>query len=1837
MLYKQVGFKILRMASFKIQIAANVNNTFGANVYAVAFKEEYAMPDRSDDIMTYVQNHKGSAGVVQLHVLSNPGVLDVVPSIDADTITVEGEITTVYANLSDNTGHNIPYVFSEYSVYVVAENYLSLVSAGYGGRRNAYSNVLSEADIVINRVIAFEDYISTDDYSKNRLQLTANITNFPSGNIVQYYIVGFVNADEVDSATAVWYVDQSIDNNDEFGTNQTVVSGNVTVPEVAILERLTHVVGNDVTDSRVVFEVNDVNTSIVYIIARDLGQGASVLTPESKESYQMEIESGVFSEPGNVSHARIKDMRFDYESGNVIANFSAYSAYSPPTSMRVLAVERNALGIDTRTVVDAAFMNEHGTLFEITSGAIRNVYTLSDFNMRTALTAVSPAIVFSTIDSSREYDMVMLLQTDDASKNDLVYMLSNAEAPHQTQSSIGDSYTHDRPRAILQQSGIVFDTPLQGNISTYTHQFVPHTDVYLVASTNPGMDMDALLSNVDTSESYVQKYAYTDLNMDITAPFEFSTLMNSGSTQPLAAANIEDVHVLTLYPWMVVDGDSANTDYFIQKIDASKITLTRADFSDTDDMYARTDSLTLSYNQLSIDVKSVFNYRSNGNINKVYVFATKTAVDILNINDYLSYIDTQVGMGNVEYGSVIDLTADAVTPYEARTLSAPVVTVQYVLQKQGVDVQAMTLLPETGTDYHMHVVGVLDDVFPYEPFNKVISSTKATTEGAGVENMTVQFEPTSGNIEVTNLNMHAQEDGSILHVAAFTYDVLQYKQGSIAEFHNAVYEAASTVTREDLASGPHTISLYINSVVDSNDDTENAYSTPTAYVYAWVSDGNNVNPMRSAVFKATPLGAVDRIYPFIPSDESSVVYDGTNVTVTGASIMLSGSVSETDTIDKYYIFGVNQNVTPSITDQALFDTFATTIERNPDLVGFYEDIEPNVSVNDIFVNTTTNGVSFTQFFTDYENATYTDPNIGEKTHIVLLVKTAAGECKSYVRPFDVPSTVGLRNVDGAFTSDSNVRINAGTAYQDGTGANIRAVAYTSILANKNDAKTAISAAVSTTSMGASTDVDLSVNTINFTNAIDKAGDVVVISQVDSVYVYMWVESTTSSSSSPVFVTEIIVNDSNTKQVYITGVTSTEDNHRVLVDGSLFTSKESSGITAYYVALFESTVTLVGTDDDIIATFVVDNASSAAVYANVGITINQFDVVSFENAPVTRAFSSFDPTPTIADLKVDTAYKTCVVARYHNDGIDKYSVFTSSTNLNKSNFGLKTIDFEIALHLADGAMLDITKANTKDALDAEGITIPTTYKLAAFTYEIPESDLDTYNTTITTGVANITFAGAANDVLANVQDIGGEVVSIRNVDAVYAYAWAEYTFEGSVVRSAVVPARDQITSTDPYPRIMSASYTENATIEVTDATIFSANGNIDKYYVFATVAGQDITPTNIANIEANPTFMSGVSSLGTVHDFVPDVIEGDLHRIPTSSISQAFTDVSNPLAVTEIIAGVSYNVHLVVFAVDGEGGAPIQVYTYTSLGSKSKTALHPHLLLNANVDLDIYTVNHHMLNFTIDELNKTDAGSNVNVYAMISTQDLYASAASLDDFNTTVRAKAAELSLTPILSDVDGLAPDEEHMYTLDSAYDATSTDAVPLYTVNSVYLYVWAESLDTPTPLYSTIARDSVMDNTAFTIDPTSRDLGGWAVNTVALGSRLITDKPPHNYMVNTIQKPEFEQDWLLTTNFGTFNRNLIMTFHEPTRVYAIFNSAKESVDESWTPYTEGPILFDKPWSIGFLQPNVSKTGYANANGTTTTYYKDVSAGYKVDLGVTIISHNIVFVIKRDGIRNTPP
>lgn len=1604
--------------SYNINVKANVDNTYGANVYAFALKTPEV---NKSNLVEFVRtNLQTSTGIVQMNIIDDATTFHVSPSntfLEGDNIAMEATLSVMFDSLESNADstHPIPYAFSEYYVYVVAHNDLDMYAGAEpdSKRYNEYT-IINEVTVILgNDLLDFALSTDNNDTSRNVVTVTSDIQS-STGNTIDYYVVGFVNSDITDDMVS-WYIDRYI-SNIEYQENNTVVTQDINQNSFGVNSVLTNVV-KDITDPTSVFDMNDVNNVTVFMIARDMGHAIDGTLLDTVHYYSTQLESQVNT--SITPHARIESIRVQ---GNVLfANLSAYNSVEQlgvPTQIKVLAVERNANLLDTSSLIVTA--NVFGDAIPISGGEIGEVYKFTDHPLYTAviggIDTATP--LFANIDPLNEYDLFMLLETDNSSIKTETVMLSSVEEPvHQPLNWTVVTNT-SKPGAVV--SDFNFDdnnSSVSGNITFSTHLLASNTTLHLIAST---VSTGWGLSNVESIDLLDSAYFFSQIksskNVENTYPFTFRQVVGNDNF----IGNVIDVHNVVLYAYTSVDDSGYSLKTLVETLPNTFTDITVLnDFSGTDDFYTRVDDVSIQYDRLYANVHSVFNNSATETLGNVYAFVTRGVVSDTDFDTLHAQLDTLIPSLNKtnDYGGrFVGLDLE---PYKVSTDVISALSIQYVFTSDGT-VETI----QANTEYKLNVMGTsnsTNDLF--------IKKLEFPVEGNfGVKGLVGGFHIESGNIEITDGNVFVgEETGSELNIVAFTYDVRK-ASANLDDFQNKIYTAPANALVNTQGHNSDFTGLITNleKIVDSNLDVENAFATRNAHVYGWVS--NSIN--KSAVFEMNAvLNPADRFYPFIQTQNVGS-YDGNVMSVTDASVIESNVISDqlSEKVDRYYIFGFDRNSitalqSAALSDSDLLSTFGDAVQGNVGVLGEYNDIEPNIDTNDIYV---AENVSFTHVFTSLADPSLYDvlPIGGNIEMIILAVNTQSGTSKSFKREYVIPAdgTVpGVRDLGASFTADlSNIEIVAGNAYgnidHQAPHPNVYAMIYTYPLENPQDPRDSPSFQIQ---FGATPTFDFSEMTwvIPTSNVIDVKDVSVPITSVDSVYVYTWVEDKLGTS----IVTNVSVPSTSDKPIY-TQISHTETDTEVQINGSLFTSNvEVTQINNYYLALFE-TDALTGKSESDIKTIIIDNKNNVSTVNKFeDANIARYEAVSFTNLNITftNAFSNVDTTVETSNVTIGS-YSAYLLAEWDGDyQLDELAI-------TKQNFGVQSASLSAALRLS-------TVVNGSEA----GVS---KVYAAVYTYPNPEGNHDTHKFEVSGDDVGASAIGEnrVSGVLTQVVDESGGLVEVRSVNTFYAYVWVEDTSDAnkkSVVNSGASFIRSG--GAVLYPKLFDLKLNFD-TIEISAGNISLFNpgtGNITKYFLAA--FDNSISGDLVTFVVNNTTPITLASEVPPNTVFLSDL---------QNTIRTIYTDLSDPTQTSAVFTDEAYKMVLVAELSDNSFKYDIlelNILTYNNINPGVK---------NFNAVLDMVQTNIDIATIDLHVLTDPETGSGVPTEFYISafTYDVSTTTSNLDDFNTVVRSKGT------LFANVDADAPTQVlYANVLTTMFDIDG-ETVPIATSNVAYMYAWA-------------------------------------------------------------------------------------------------------------------------------------------------------------------------------------
>ena len=1353
--------------SFFIHVSANVDSTYGANVYAFATSESLAHVT-SDTIINFAKNNLAS--LTRMYVQGNPSQSHVSPDRSGTPVTMAANIANMFTDLLSVDTHPIPYAYSEYSVFVVAHNDLSLYTEYHDGQRYNEYNLIENDSIIVSIIQTTKSIIKS------------HIDN-PDGNVYYHYAVAFVDSTTTEDM-ASWYLDQRILND----SVNPVIYGNVNITSESteVIAPLTYIVGN-LNDLNSFFSMGDVNNSKIFAITRDMGPSSSPLS--GIEYHAADIESG-----NTIAVEMFPNIRkFETEIPGVplVANVSAYNSVDDlgiPTSIRLLTIERNANITTSDPVTLFELANVYGTEYIIPAEDQKrlHVYSLST-NVTQAMSNTSDFSFSTTVDPALyEYELHMILYTDNGNTQ-YVRLLTAEQRPTHSSVTKTDNIVN-RPTALITGN---YDIELR------THTFVANTDMFVFASTEPNLTLAnvqtmynnhvALFSNVDNTSidliiTYSGAFSQTSLSSNIVTDHHAGGLTTS----------YDNVNRFYFYNYLRVD-DTSNTGYFLEVREQRD-----SDKTSTDDFFPYTQNLVIHNDHLTATLVSVYNNSSDKTVGNVYAFVVENGATLIDPETL------PTGGGT----SLTELIL-SVSPHRVHVFDPveSLLSFDLVYDTSG---YLTTIQPDK--TYVLNIVAT--------GFTKRETVTYVGTV-PGVTGLNAAFVNTSGNIEINSGTAYIAVANSNVHMVAYTYDVLAENTDDIGAFETQIYNSpeGAVVTvpiplgnpGDNQAINTH----YLDFVVDSNLDVENAFTTNGAYVYAWVSDSTgNV----SSVSEKVTLTPADRFYPFI-QEQSVDAYDGSVLTVTNVSVVESNVIGGVEQrVDKYYVFAFSVDI-DSVSDDDLLTRFGAAVEANHGVLGHFNDVEPNIDTYDIHV---AESVTFTHVFTSDTDPTsyYTIP-ISDPIKIVLLaVNSPSNTTKSFRRNFTVPRTVpGVREMTVSFVdANANVAISGGFAYGNATAMDtIKALAYTYYPSGVDMIHPNIASTLLTSSP-----YDFSSNPLKLSVAIDSMSQLVPVSTVNEIHVFSWVESSALDYATN-------THTPYTDKVFSRLTWTQETNTGLVYEGSLFNANVDSNVVSAYVAVFESEVISVISNQDL-AEFVVTYKDDSAVVklntAYVSFPLQYGEVLQFDSTTLSQAFSS--AVSNALHVGVDYNAYLVTVDDYYGSNI----VFQAGPIAKTKNY-FGVVDPLTLTQSVLGDDVSVT-ANISSVVTASGNVVA---YVSLFTY--PESNVDNYEPNQRAiGVTNSTYASVTKS-FSTLVDIAQESESAYGAGLVHAYAWVK-EIDGTprsqvsvgvtvdVARSKYIfnPPLDSFVAGDTYVFTYPPTHPLYFSMSPTDNVYFSVSGTPD---------------------------------------------------------------------------------------------------------------------------------------------------------------------------------------------------------------------------------------------------------------------------------------------------------------------------------------------------------------------------------------------------------------------------
>ena len=1702
---------------FYIRVKANVDNTYGANVYAFAMLSNVSVTNA--EIVQFTKDHL--ANVTQMHVEGEPTTFHVESNVSGNTINMEANIRDMFTDFSNGADiHAIPYAYTEYSVYVVAHNDLGLYASHADNERyNEYTVILNE-DIIVNVV----------EHTKSTI--VSNVSH-PFSNILNHYTLAFLDPNTTEDM-ASWYLDQRIE---ASSLDPVVNKVDVTSESPDLSSAVGYVVGN-INDPGSYYAMPDVNHSKIFVVTRDVGPSPGLT---GIEYHSADIESVLTT----TTAAQTRVRRFDLLTNNVLAaNVSGYNSVEGlgvPTRFKLLALERNA-NLDTSGLGTYALANVHGTAYDIPDGRLMHVSELLSANITQALANLDGTMTIAVDPATHEYELYTILELDNGDHYVEANLLTTEQRPTHSDGTTSVVVDLTRPNATVQLS-YAFEFS--------SHEYVANTEFNVVASTIPSLtqaNVETILAAGGSVFRYVEPnvdYSAT-LNNNLTFSKDEELLGNvftDFTSDPPVKTSPVHLNRFYLYTHIKVD-DRADTGYMFTKT-ASTPTISSgsatAQLSDGLYPYIEAESMGFTASGLTANIVSVYNNTSTEPFANVYAFVTDHTPydsDNIDVTTMTPFIENEIDTHQVYHVPAAD----------------QVIAFGTVFNNTGVQ-EAIN----AGKEYYLNFVGQQASSGSLVNVNQPFSG-----DVIGITALSAEFS-SSGNIKITDAKGDTAEDNSLVNFVAYTYDVYANVGNDIDAFHNQIYSspAGAVVSNivhtngENAIDYPSAGNVFLDHVVDSNLDVENAFATNEAYVYIWVTDPTGA--LKSSVFPTDGrhMTPADRFYPFV-ADQPADAYDGQILTVHDASVVESNVVSGVNQkVDRYYLFAFDTSGVGGGVPSAdfLLANFASNVESQLGVLGHFADPEPNIGTYDIHV---AQNATFTHVFTNYldPSATKVMP-INTTVKIVLLaVNTPSHTAKKFVRDFTIPDVVpGVRGMGVSFSDfNANVAVDGGLAYGNvAAGHTVNAIAYTypETIANVNRWH----ANVVSVPLTAPLPLNLSSSQITITHAIDTTGALVPVSAINEAYVYAWVDSSlisqASGSHSP---------DADNK-VYARLAFETETNTELVFDGSVFNANVDSNVDSYHVALFENDAVSGKTIQEL-AEFVVVQVGTAATDAIRSYTTNTIEYGEaelFNGANIGLAFGNVD-TASTGPLRVGTDYMAYLVSNM-SDGTNRVERELAGV-VTKRFYGLS------AMTLARSPDFETVTVSANVSATFESANVVA--YVSMFTY--PESNADNYEPhKQVLGVTDAAFTAFAPRSLSTLVDAAQESESVFGASTFYAYAWVnplnpptthaievdlqtiegankyvftpnvDYFVPGDTYEFANIPDDSDSRGNHPLYFSTSTDWTQDSPVDIVSGTpstgTLTFTVPLDPAYqrlyahcnihnnMGSVVNGVLGIPLeyNVNNAQQRSEIKAAelvVQPSGGVYPRVKSaLVEYDTIRIPAGSLSlfnntanveryylAAFVShgsvLSNP---TDWILGnvaqiaqavpqndVFYNDADIVldYALDPTDGSQIAVrsdtvHTLYLIGSDDHSNAIHSVTVSANLDFPIVTSFQGVLDFpegnidienTQQEFRAGNVSQVVNFYMSAFTFDVMDHAVSdygnVELFNNTVRDPTYRSLVT--FENPPGTVITNQAFANITASIVDTDLEIVPVATANVAYMYMWAEIDDGVTQKRSAVTASTV-------------------------------------------------------------------------------------------------------------------------------------------------------------------
>lgn len=1142
------------MPNFRIDVSANVESQYGAQVYALAVREQ---PASVADVETFFKYHLiGFNNSLKIGAYVPPA------GVAGDYVQVTGfisgekAVTNITGELSFVT---IPHAFVDYHVYVIARNDLALVTVQYMGIRNGY-DVENASEIALNQIGTF-----VDGHPENTLTVTGgNIADYfgVTGDKLLYATLAFADSTSTEaelSEKAHWYLDQLL--NGVITFNGEIQTSIIVIPFVAPSLTLTKVIG--VLDyvnpaNTVLYDASDVNAYRVFVITKKIQVASSPeLTGQGDNHYGTTTDSEVFKSTD--SHVRVKNARV-LASNTLEIDVTGFSSSSVPTKFMV---KPYLVGEPEPVPSDAGWQESI-----ITNGQLHTVHQ---------------AVIswLGTFDPANEYNVAAYVSTMDPANNSPIQSLLSDSNDATTFEASFTVVTHaDEPSSSVTDL-VITELSLTGNVAIVHHPLIANaTSVKLVASVYdslPGTFANGTVYNADgsftlhtTAENYdIRTVSHLFVHGLVTTQDESYTftksLANIGeSLRPDVGSLYTTFHEITMEGQTV----TANIATLYNDLTGSSVALSNVyfGFTEIDVVVTAPATFDSNYKQLTttgnVDSKSVLNvsesiefttdvYGNEMDIRKKYFFHVFTSGVVHSSTEFLPNASGVMTLfanfhplsGNIEVNSVRTHHVTVTVNSNSKFVFTPALNELYKGDTYVFDhsTQGSHPLEFLGNGSVLSSPEVTDSgnvvTLVVGDYSKIkVNCVSHPNMGDLVNGVSGDGIPVS-NKQRTNLQY---KDGDILQVVAFT------SPRTSAEALSANVDAVVSVTLssdtgivpviKDFAL-PDGAGLFLDKIIDIADEIHDSTATRNAYVYAWVKTPDP--EVFSAVRSANVLNSADRLYPFIGAVDYQI--NELVIPVGGLSMISSANLSGTSyKLDKYRVMAFADGFTP-----ADYTAFGQDI-----------DIAPDQNTDDIFQNTA--AVHIPKKFVNDAGATE-DIRPDETIQVVLLAyESSGGETKAYVKTFPGISS-GVPGIYGdfapAFNANKDQIVFNAAAFAEGPGTLVFAA---STLPAANVSELTQTRALSFTGKPALS---------NFAGLVQIHLDYSV-KAINKAYVYAWIDNAGVLSA----VAEAVIEHTPGTSLNYPKVHSIEiDSPNVTLTGSVYAAQTE--IARYLVALVNQELTV----------------------------------------------------------------------------------------------------------------------------------------------------------------------------------------------------------------------------------------------------------------------------------------------------------------------------------------------------------------------------------------------------------------------------------------------------------------------------------------------------------------------------------------------------------------------------------------------------------------------------------------------------------------------------------------